>query len=346
MLRKQLYCSFITVQNIMISQSKISSFFSRTPAKRTTSTTESEEKPEKKVKLSPEQNNKTDSSPQPLQENTLSSPCTPSRPSPASASSLTPEQKARIEANKRAALARQQSQKENAGTEGCMVTNMGASWKQALSAEFSKSYFKQLSQFVDGERRKGQVFPPADQVFTWTQACKITDVKVVILGQDPYHGPGQAHGLCFSVPKGIQPPPSLENMYKELAADIEGFKHPGHGMLMGWAKQGVLLLNACLTVRARQPNSHAGKGWEQFTDATIKWLNSNTTGTVFMLWGGYAQKKGACIDKKKHHVLKAAHPSPLSVYRGFSGCKHFSQCNALLKKSGKTPIDWTKLPPE
>lgn len=250
-----------------------------------------------------------------------------------------------MEASKKAALARRLG-KENAGVENGLVVNMGSSWKQALGAEFSKPYFKELSKFVCEERRKGKVYPPADQVFTWTQTCKITDVKVVILGQDPYHGDGQAHGLCFSVPRGIQPPPSLGNMYKELSADIEGFTHPGHGTLTGWAKQGVLLLNACLTVRAHQANSHAGKGWEQFTDATIKWLNANTSGTVFLLWGAYAQKKGACIDKKKHHVLKSVHPSPLSAHRGFLGCKHFSQCNTLLKKSGKSPIDWTKLPPE
>ncbi|PVD30444.1 hypothetical protein C0Q70_09710 [Pomacea canaliculata] len=214
------------------------------------------------------------------------------------------------------------------------------------TAKRTAKSFSELTKFVEAERKKGTVYPPADQVFTWTTMCNISEVKVVMLGQDPYHGPRQAHGLCFSVQKGITPPPSLENMFKELLQDIEGFQHPGHGTLTGWAKQGVLLLNACLTVRAHQANSHQGKGWEQFTDAVISWLNKNSSGIVFMLWGSYAQKKGSCIDKKKHHVLTAVHPSPLSAHRGFFGCKHFSQCNKLLQKSGKTPIDWNKLPVE
>ncbi|NXC19430.1 UNG glycosylase, partial [Corythaeola cristata] len=168
-------------------------------------------------------------------------------------------------------------------------------------------------------------------------------VKVVILGQDPYHGPNQAHGLCFSVQKPVPPPPSLENIYKELSTDIEDFTHPGHGDLTGWAKQGVLLLNAVLTVRAHQATSHKERGWEQFTDVVVSWLNKNLHGVVFMLWGAYAQKKGSSIDRKRHHVLQTVHPSPFSVNRGFFGCRHFSKTNELLKKSGKKPIDWRAL---
>ncbi|XP_061458439.1 uracil-DNA glycosylase isoform X2 [Rhineura floridana] len=201
----------------------------------------------------------------------------------------------------------------------------------------------ELMAFVAEERKHSLVYPPPHQVFTWTQMCNIHDVKVVILGQDPYHGPNQAHGLCFSVQRPVPPPPSLENIYKELATDIEGFSHPGHGDLTGWAKQGVLLLNAVLTVRAHQANSHKEKGWEQFTDAVVSWLNKNLDGLVFMLWGAYAQKKGSSIDRKRHHILQTVHPSPLSVHRGFFGCKHFSKTNELLEKSGKKPIDWRAL---
>uniref|UniRef100_A0A2K5L9K3 Uracil-DNA glycosylase n=1 Tax=Cercocebus atys TaxID=9531 RepID=A0A2K5L9K3_CERAT len=200
-----------------------------------------------------------------------------------------------------------------------------------------------LMGFVAEERKHYTVYPPPHQVFTWTQMCDIRDVKVVILGQDPYHGPNQAHGLCFSVQRPVPPPPSLENIYKELSTDIEDFVHPGHGDLSGWAKQGVLLLNAVLTVRAHQANSHKERGWEQFTDAVVSWLNQNSNGLVFLLWGSYAQKKGSAIDRKRHHVLQTAHPSPLSVYRGFFGCRHFSKTNELLQKSGKKPIDWKEL---
>ncbi|KAL8578449.1 hypothetical protein ACOMHN_028721 [Nucella lapillus] len=304
------------------------------------------DRPEKKAKLCERNEGAacpgSERAPSP-QSSPPSSPPPQSSPPSSPALTLTPAQD-RMEANRKAALARRR-EKENAETDNPLVINMGASWRQALSAEFTKHYFEELSKFVTEEREKGKVYPPADQVLTWTQTCKITDVKVVILGQDPYHGPGQAHGLCFSVPKGIPPPPSLQNMFKELTADVDGFQHPGHGNLTGWSKQGVLLLNACLTVRAQQANSHAGKGWEKFTDAAIKWLNRHTTGTVFLLWGAYAQKKGACIDKMKHHVLKAVHPSPLSAHRGFMGCRHFSQCNTLLERGGKTPINWTSLPP-
>uniref|UniRef100_A0A3Q3WXI2 Uracil-DNA glycosylase n=1 Tax=Mola mola TaxID=94237 RepID=A0A3Q3WXI2_MOLML len=248
---------------------------------------------------------------------------------------LSLEQLDRIARNKRAALERLASAQTPPG--------FGESWKEGLSAEFGKPYFKQLMTFVAEERKCRTVYPPADQVFTWSQMCDMRDVKVVILGQDPYHGPNQAHGLCFSVKRPVHPPPSLENMYKELASDIEGFQHPGHGDLTGWAKQGVLLLNAVLTVRAHQANSHKDKGWETFTDAVVECLSSNLEGLVFMLWGSYAQKKGAAINRKRHHVLQAVHPSPLSAHRGFFGCKHFSKANELLKKSRKSPVNWKAL---
>jgi len=224
------------------------------------------------------------------------------------------------------------------------IVNVGPSWFKAMEKEFNKNYVIELSKFVSNERKKGPVYPPTDQVFTWTTACDIYKIKVVIIGQDPYHGPKQAHGLCFSVLPGIKAPPSLANMYKELEASVAGFKRPDHGNLIGWATQGVLLLNACLTVRGGAANSHQGKGWEKLTDAAIHWLNSHTEGTVFMLWGAYAQKKGAFINKKKHHVLTSVHPSPLSAHRGFLGCDHFNKCNTLLEADGKTTIDWKRLP--
>ncbi|XP_077570958.1 uracil-DNA glycosylase-like [Stigmatopora nigra] len=258
-----------------------------------------------------------------------------SEPSSSRSAPLSQEQLDMIERNKKAALEKLSS--------GQTPSGFGESWQKPLAAEFGKPYFKQLMQFVKEERTRHTVYPPADHVFTWTQMCQINDVKVVILGQDPYHGPNQAHGLCFSVKRPVRPPPSLENIYKELVNDIEGFKHPKHGDLSGWAKQGVLLLNAVLTVRAHQANSHKDKGWETFTDAVIQWLSNNTEGLVFILWGAYAQKKGATINKKRHHILQAVHPSPLSVHRGFFGCKHFSKANELLEKSGKSPVDWTEL---
>lgn len=257
-------------------------------------------------------------------------------PSPSSSFCLSPEQLERIAQNKRAALAKRAI--SNQDPEG-----FGESWQKALGAEFAKPYFNNLMSFVADERRKHTVYPPSVNVFTWTQMCGIQDVKVVILGQDPYHGPNQAHGLCFSVQRPVKPPPSLLNMYKELTTDIEDFSPPDHGDLTGWSKQGVLLLNSVLTVRAHQANSHKDKGWETLTDAVVKWLNANREGLVFMLWGSYAQKKGAVIDRKRHHVLHTVHPSPLSAHRGFFGCKHFSKTNKLLKKSGKKPIDWTAL---
>uniref|UniRef100_A0A8D0GYS3 Uracil-DNA glycosylase n=1 Tax=Sphenodon punctatus TaxID=8508 RepID=A0A8D0GYS3_SPHPU len=249
---------------------------------------------------------------------------------------LSPEQLERIRRNKEAALQR-------LAARSVPAPGIGAGWLGPLAAEFTKPYFTQLMGFVAAERRRHTVFPPPHQVFTWTHMCDIREVKVVILGQDPYHGPNQAHGLCFSVQRPVPPPPSLENIYKELSEDIEDFTHPGHGDLTGWAKQGVLLLNAVLTVRAHQANSHKEKGWEEFTDAVVSWLNENSDGLVFMLWGAYAQKKGISIDRKRHHVLQTVHPSPLSVHRGFFGCKHFSKTNQLLKTSGKKPIDWRSL---
>ncbi|XP_074494119.1 uracil-DNA glycosylase isoform X2 [Sebastes fasciatus] len=256
----------------------------------------------------------------------------PSSPPP---TPLSPQQLDRMARNKRDALERLSSAQT---PPGC-----GDSWREGLSGEFGKPYFKQLMSFVSEERKRHTVYPPVEQVFTWTQTCDIRDVKVVILGQDPYHGPNQAHGLCFSVKRPVRPPPSLENMYKELLSDIEGFQHPGHGDLTGWSTQGVLLLNAVLTVRAHQANSHKDKGWETFTDAVVQWLSNNLEGLVFMLWGSYAQKKGAAINRNRHHVLQAVHPSPLSAHRGFFGCKHFSKANELLQKSGKSPVDWKAL---
>lgn len=252
---------------------------------------------------------------------------------------LTPEQKIRMEDNKLQAQIKLQSKKTPA-----LHSSIGHSWYQALKSEFQQPYFEKLSAFLANERQQRTTYPPEEEVYSWTRYSALRDVKVVILGQDPYHGPGQAHGLCFSVPVGIKPPPSLLNMYKELEDDIPGFVRPPHGYLLGWAKQGVLLLNACLTVQAHQANSHKDKGWEKFTDAVIKTVSQRNRGVVFLLWGSYAQKKAAVVDKKQHHLLNAPHPSPLSAHRGFFGCKHFSKCNQLLQEAGKKPIEWSYLP--
>ncbi|XP_061071814.1 uracil-DNA glycosylase isoform X2 [Conger conger] len=283
---------------------------------------------------------------------------------------LSSEQLDRIERNRKDALQRLAARNVPPG--------FGESWHKALGEEFAKPYFTRVMSFVTEERERYTVYPAPQQVFSWTQMCPIHKVKVVILGQDPYHGPCQAHGLSFSVQRPTLPPPSLENVFKELMEDVEGFQHPGYGDLSGWAQQGsdspvllcplqqpfswtsfistripantmcvhyagVLLLNAVLTVRAHQPNSHQERGWETFTDAVVSWLSANLDGLVFLLWGGQAQRKGAVIDRKRHHVLQTSHPSPMSVHRGFFGCKHFSKTNCLLEKSGKTPIDWTIL---
>ncbi|MFK7970924.1 MAG: uracil-DNA glycosylase [Bacteroidia bacterium] len=217
-----------------------------------------------------------------------------------------------------------------------------ASWKAALKDEFAKSYFQQLRAFLYQEKTNGaQIFPPGKSIFSAFEATSFDKVKVVILGQDPYHGPNQAHGLSFSVLPGVPVPPSLRNMYQELFEDpAVQFIIPQHGHLQAWADQGVLMLNAILTVRAHEAASHQKKGWEQFTDAVIKQLNEQKEGLVFMLWGSYAQKKGAVLDTEKHLVLKAPHPSPLSAYRGFFGCRHFSLTNHYLLQHEKEAINW------
>jgi len=212
-------------------------------------------------------------------------------------------------------------------------------WKNALQPEFDKPYFKELTNFIRSEYKSHQVFPPAKNIFTAFDRCPISKVKVIILGQDPYHNPGQAHGLCFSVPDNIVNPPSLKNIFKELNADL-GKPTPSTGNLIDWADQGVLLLNATLTVRAHQPGSHQGKGWEYFTDEVVRILANNRSNLVFMLWGSYAQKKGAVIPGEKHLILKSAHPSPLSAHRGFFGNKHFSKTNNYLIDHKIKPIQW------
>lgn len=214
-------------------------------------------------------------------------------------------------------------------------------WKAALAHEFEKPYFKEIALFVQAERAKHTVHPPADQVFSALNIMPLSDVKVVILGQDPYHEPGQAHGMCFSVLPGVAPPPSLKNMYKELVADIPGFEAPTHGYLLPWAQQGVLLLNATLTVREghKEANSHSKCGWQKFTDEIIRLVNARAKGAVFLLWGGFAQKKGKIVDTSRHRVIECAHPSPLSVTK-WRGCKTFSRCNAELKKLGHSEVDW------
>lgn len=214
------------------------------------------------------------------------------------------------------------------------------SWKKVLYDEFNKEYFVKLKEFLIDEKKKYTVYPPGSQIFAAFNHTPFDSVKVVILGQDPYHGPGQAHGLCFSVPKGIPAPPSLQNIFKEINSDL-GLPIPNHGNLEKWAKQGVLLLNATLTVRANQAGSHQNKGWETFTDAAIKALSDYHKGLVFILWGNYAQAKAQIIDINKHFILTAPHPSPLSANRGFFGCKHFSRTNRLLTSIGKEPIDWS-----
>ena len=220
-----------------------------------------------------------------------------------------------------------------------MDVKIEESWKVILKDEFEKPYFKILTDFVRKEYQTQTVYPPAKLIFNAFDLCPFDKVKVVIIGQDPYHGPGQAHGLCFSVNDGIDVPPSLVNIYKEIKEDL-GIEPPASGNLERWATQGVLLLNATLTVRARTAGSHQNKGWEEFTDRVIKELSEKRKDVVFMLWGSYAQKKGAIIDTKKHCVLTSVHPSPLSAYRGFLGCKHFSKANEYLKSKGLAEICW------
>ena len=212
-------------------------------------------------------------------------------------------------------------------------------WLKPLSPEFKKPYYAKLYKTIREEYGTRQIFPPSDEIFTAFEMTPLSDVKVVILGQDPYHGDGQAHGLCFSVKPDVETPPSLVNMYKELNSDL-GCYIPNNGYLTKWAKQGVLMLNTVLTVRAHQANSHRGIGWEEFTDAAIRILNEQDRPIVYLLWGKPAQMKKSMLNNPKHLILEAPHPSPLSAYRGFFGCQHFSKTNQFLKENGLEPIDW------
>lgn len=220
-----------------------------------------------------------------------------------------------------------------------MDVKISESWKNLLQKEFNKPYFEELTRFVKSEYSAGQVFPAGRNIFRAFDKCPFDKLKVVIIGQDPYHGVGQANGLCFSVDDGVQYPPSLQNIFKEIHDDI-GSPIPSSGNLDRWAEQGVLLLNAVLTVRAHQAASHAGRGWEQFTDAVVRTIAQRKEGVVYMLWGNYAQRKGQIADPERNLILKSVHPSPLSVYRGFFGCKHFSKANDYLIQQGKEPIVW------
>lgn len=220
-----------------------------------------------------------------------------------------------------------------------MNVQIEETWKEVLLPEFSKDYFIKLTDFVRKEYQEATIFPPGKLIFNAFNLCPFNKVKVVIIGQDPYHGPGQAHGLCFSVNDGVPAPPSLVNIFKEINNDL-GKPIPQSGNLTRWAEQGVLLLNATLTVRAHQAGSHQRKGWEEFTDAVIRKLAEEKEGLVFILWGAYAQKKGAFIDRNKHLVLTSVHPSPLSAHNGFFGNHHFSRANEYLVRNGKTAIDW------
>ena len=223
------------------------------------------------------------------------------------------------------------------------LDNVHESWLPCFEQEASKPYYKKLMTFLESEFSKGsKIFPEPSNVFSWASHCPVDQIRVVILGQDPYHDDGQAHGLAFSVKKGIKPPPSLRNIWKELGEDL-GIIKPSHGCLEGWAMQGVLLLNTSLTVRAHQAASHSGQGWESFTDAVIEYVSKQTRNIVFLLWGGHAQKRAGRICKDNGHlVLQSAHPSPLSAHRGFLGCKHFSKANEYLSSNGHEPIDWSR----
>jgi len=220
-----------------------------------------------------------------------------------------------------------------------MDVKIASAWKSLLSDEFGKPYFKELIAFIKKEYKAQTIYPKGNDIFKAFDRCDYSDINVVIIGQDPYHGPGQANGLCFSVSEGIRIPPSLMNIFKEIRNDL-GKPIPLSGDLERWAKQGVLLLNATLTVKANAPGSHQNRGWETFTDAVIKKISEERDGIVFLLWGAYAQKKGEIIDRNKHLVLMSAHPSPFSADRGFFGCKHFSKTNAYLKSKGKPEINW------
>ncbi len=227
-----------------------------------------------------------------------------------------------------------------------MDVKIEPSWKEALKNEFTKPYFLEIVTFLKIEKNNGKtIYPPGPLIFNAFNQTPFDKVKVVILGQDPYHNPGQAHGLSFSVPNGIKPPPSLVNIYKEIQKDVNIAMPTGYGNLTKWAEQGVLLLNAILTVRANEPASHAKNGWMNFTDAVITKISDEKKGVIFLLWGKFAQEKQLLIDETKHFVLKAAHPSPFSADKGFLGCKHFSKTNELLTNQGLTPINWKLLTP-
>ncbi|MCR5445586.1 MAG: uracil-DNA glycosylase [Bacteroidales bacterium] len=224
-----------------------------------------------------------------------------------------------------------------------MPVKIDPSWYSVLQPQFEAPYFAQLKEFLVAERQQHTCYPPGSKIFAAFDSTPFDKVRVVILGQDPYHEPGQAMGLCFSVPQGIQVPPSLVNIITEINSDLGVSIPTTCGDLSGWAEQGVLLLNATLTVRAHQAGSHQRHGWETFTDAAISALNEHRDGLVFLLWGSYAVAKRKLIDPQKHHILTAPHPSPLSAYRGFFGCRHFSRANDLLQQQGQTPIDWTRI---
>lgn len=221
-----------------------------------------------------------------------------------------------------------------------MLPKVPASWRKPLKGETDKQYFSDLQDFLAREYETQAVYPPADEVFAALRYTPYDKVSVLLLGQDPYPGPNQAHGLSFSVRPGVPIPASLRNMFTELQRDIAGFRPPDNGSLVSWARQGVLLLNAVLTVRAREPNSHKGRGWETFTDAVIRKVNEKETPVVFALWGRFAQKKAALIDTARHHIVRCAHPSPLSASNGFFGCRPFSKINAALREAGRPEIDW------
>jgi uracil-DNA glycosylase len=228
-----------------------------------------------------------------------------------------------------------------AGNSSMKKIQLEDSWLERLYDQFEQDYMQELREFlVTRKKHQAVVYPPGPQIFNAMNSTPFDKVRVVILGQDPYHGPGQAHGLCFSVQPGVRIPPSLANIYREIDSDL-GIAPPDHGNLQSWADQGVLLLNAVLTVERGQPGSHQGKGWELFTDSIVHALNNDRENLVFMLWGSYAMKKGAVIDRRKHLVLTAPHPSPLSAHRGFLGCRHFSMANEYLQQHQKLPIDWS-----
>lgn len=220
-----------------------------------------------------------------------------------------------------------------------MEVKIAEDWKQLLAPEFEKDYFRTLVEFVRSEYASQTIYPKAKNIFGAFEACRFADLKAVIIGQDPYHGPGQANGLCFSVNDGVQFPPSLQNIFKEISSDLD-CPLPRSGNLERWAQQGVLMLNSVLTVRASQAASHQGRGWEQFTDAVVAAIAREKTGVVYFLWGAYAQRKAAVADRSQNCILESVHPSPLSAHRGFLGCRHFSKANEYLARTGKSPIAW------